>query len=183
MALSKERKLLLGALGSAGLILVADQVLLGPPQGANASPVAPAEPVQPAPASTSDAPLASELDTPEMSRASGKLVASWNEQLSEARPDIADRTELSDPFSATVQHEPDSSGAMSPQEFQQEHKLTAVMTGGDIGVAMINRKPVRINQLVAGYRLISVDSRSAEFRAGDQTVRLVLPQQINGGSQ
>lgn len=182
MALSKERKLLLGALGSAGLILVADQVLLGPPQGANASQVAPAQPAQPTQTPTTQAPMAAERETAEMSRASGELVASWNEQLSEARPDSTDEAEISDPFSSAEQYAPDPSGVISPQEFRQGHKLTAVMTGGDIGVAMINGKPVRINQIVEGYRLISVDSRSAEFRAGDQTVRLILPQQIGGGS-
>lgn len=182
MALSKERKLLLGALGSAGLILLADQVLLGPPQGANASQVAPIEQPPPAPtAAATEAPSA-QSGAMEVSKASSEVLDTWNAKLSDATTGVGDGTAIADPFSVTERREADPADVVSPQVFLQQHKLTAVMTGGDIGVALINNKPVRIGQMVAGYRLINVDDRSAELRAGGQSVRLILPQQKAGGS-
>jgi len=182
MALNKERKVLLGLLGSAGLILVVDQVLLGPPQGANASQTTPAAP----PSST---PVAQTNDTAErqpsalqLSRDSSELVDSWNERLTEATTDIPIEAEVTDPFAAVDQYESETTGFMTPQTFQQQHKLSSVITSDDTGVAMINGKPLRIGQVIEGYRLISVDDRSAELRAGDQVVRLVLPKQGAGGS-
>lgn len=182
MALNKERKVLLGLLGSAGVILVADQVLLGPPQGASASQTTPAVQPPPAPAAENNDAGDSPSAALPLSRESSELVETWNARLSEATTEGLLEADLADPFAAVEQYEPEPTGLMAPLAFQQQHKLSSVMTGGDIGVAMINGKPVRIGQTIEGYRLISVDDRSAVFRAGDQTVRLVLPRQSAGGS-
>lgn len=181
MALTKERKLLLGALGSAGLILAADQVLLGPPRGANASQIAPIEqPIAPT-TTTTQAPSA-QPGAMEVSLASGEVLDTWNARLGEATAGDGDRATIADPFSITERRESGPADVISPQAFLQQHNLTAVMIGGEIGVALINNKPVRIGQMIAGYRLISVDDRSAELRAGGQSVRLVLPKQKASGS-
>lgn len=183
MALNKERKILCGLLGSAGLILVVDQVLLGPPQGAQAGISANAQ--APAPPATTE-PASKPAMPKSTSTGSGLVhseqVQSWNDRLGKATTDIASPQGMNDPFSALEKREPEAPGVMSPSDFEREHKLTALLTGGDIGVAMINGTSVRVGQEVSGYRLIRVDTRSAEFLAGEVTVRLMLPKQGAGGS-
>ncbi len=176
MALNKERKVFLGLLGSAGLILVVDQVLLAPPQVSQAGEAAPPPPT------TAPAALTTPQPTAGTPSPSSEVVRTWNEQLGKATTDTADVAGVADPFSAAKAREPEPTGIMGPVDFEREHKLTAVLAGGDIGVAMINGTSMRIGQEIAGYRLIRVDARSAEFRAGEFTVRLMLPTQGVGGS-
>lgn len=180
MATNKQRKVLLSLLGSAGLILALDQLVLSPPQGASAGQAAPPAgapaPVTPAATAASSDAGESAADT------SADALRGWNEQLVGIGAATGGDGAPPSPFAPLEGRDPDESDAMSPAEFQAQHKLTAVMTGGDIGVAMINGAAVRIGQEVGGYRLIRVDSRTAEFRAGERTVRLVLPQQVGGGS-
>ena len=176
MALSKERKVLLGLLGSAGLILVVDQVLLGPPQNAQAESVA-----LPPPAVTtsSPAPQAAQPKPTQGDAKGAQAIGDWNDRL---QATLKDGTEsVPNPF------QPGSSstalpGTLSPQAFQREHKLSAVLTSGEVSVAMVNGRAIRIGEEVSGYRLLRVDARSAEFAAGDQVVKLLLPTQSSGGS-
>lgn len=182
MPLNKERKVLLGLLGSAGLILAADQILLGPPQGASASQT-------PATSQPTPTPAPPPIDSTEgrdakieMASVPVELVDTWNARLREATTDNPLAADIADPFRAVEHFEPETSVLMTPQAFQEQHKLSSIMTGGDIGVAMINGKPVRLGQTVEGYRLIRVNDRSVEFRAGEEIVRLVLPKQGTGGS-
>lgn len=180
MATNKQRKVLLSLLGSAGLILVLDQVVLSPPQGASAGQAAPPTA---APAVETPATKPASSDAGEgASGDSADALRGWNEQLVGIGASTGSDGAAPSPFAPLEERDPDEADAMSPVEFQAQHKLTAVMTGGDIGVAMINGTAVRIGQEVGGYRLIRVDSRTAEFRAGELTVRLVLPQQVGGGS-
>ncbi len=181
MALNKERKVLLGLLGSAGLILTADQLLLGPPQGAKAGQATPTVQPLPAPQAEAGDTAIEQIAAPKLPLASGELIGDWNERLSEATTENVLPSGIADPFS-TAQREAETTGVLTPLMFKQQHELSSVITGGDIGVAMVNKKPVRVGQTVAGYRLISVDTRSAVFQAGDTTVRLTLPVQGTGGS-
>lgn len=165
MTLNKERKVLLGLLGSAGLILGIDQLLLAPPQGAQAQSAPPVAATQSPEASTQPAP-------PAQIEAS---VIAWNEKLAGARRDASG--EVGDPFQPPAVQRSAGPGLMSPAQFLSDHKLTAVLTGGEVGVAMVNGQAVRVGQEISGYRLVRVDARSAEFVVGEQSVRLELPNQ------
>lgn len=176
MALSKERKILLGLLGSAGLILVVDQVLLGPPQNAQAESMALPPP---AVAAASPAPQATQPKPTQGGAKDAQAIGDWNEKLKATLKDEAEG--VPNPF------QPGASstalpGTLSPQAFQREHKLSAVLTSGEVSVAMVNGRAIRIGEEVSGYRLLRVDARSAEFVAGDQIVKLLLPTQSSGGS-
>lgn len=184
MALNKERKVLLGLLGSAGLILVVDQVLLGPPQGARASgaqppPATPPTTTVPASAAAEQSRTTAASTPTEAVDASGwnaRLVALADEPEAQASPD---------PFASQPPERTPEPEGLDAARFAAEHRLTAVVTGGAVGavgVAMVNGRPIRVGESVAGYRLVRVDARSAEFRWGDETVRLELPTQTPGGS-
>ena len=178
MALSKERKVLLVLLGSAGLILVVDQLLLGPPQRASAAASAPlAEPpAAPQAPSTTDA----EAPTPDDGQALD--LSDWNERLAKIDAEVGGGRAGVDPFSAPRPSEDTPDGVISPQQFQSKYALSAVMTGGDRGIAMVNGKAIRVGEEIAGYRLVRVDARSAEFHADGVVVLLELPVQGIGGS-
>jgi hypothetical protein len=180
MPLNKERKVLLGLLGTAGLILVVDQLLLGPPQGASAGQASPAPPSTPSPPASDARPEASP-SAPALPAADGAIDA-WNQRLRGAAGAVAVADALTDPFAPVEERSAGPAGVMTPENFRQQHELSAVMTGASNGVAMINKTPVRVGETISGYRLISVGSRSAVFQAGEQTVRLELPQQIPGNS-
>ena len=174
MALSKERKVLLGLLGSAGLILVVDQVMLSAPRGAQA------QDSVPTPTETPQASLASDAQSDKVAGAPENLeaVRPWNEKLAAAAGDAA---LASDPFVAPRAGQAEVPGIISPSAFRSAHRLSAVLTGGEVGVAMVNQQAVRVGETIAGYRLLRVDDRWAEFAAGDEIVRLELPSQPRGG--
>ena len=171
MVLTKERKVLLGLLGSAGLILVVDQLLLAPPQSARA------QQGQPTPATA--APVTSEAPQPVVTQRPSEdtddSIFLWNDRLTNALN--ATQSAGVDPFSAQAKSGSEGAAAVSPTEFVQAHKLTGVLIGGERGVAMVNGRAVGMGEEVAGYRLIRVDSRSADFVFGEQVVRLELPLQ------
>ncbi|MFI4882911.1 MAG: hypothetical protein ACIAQU_10045 [Phycisphaerales bacterium JB064] len=176
MALSKERKVLLGLLGSAGLILVVDQVLLGPPQNAQAESAA----ALPQTVATQHPVAEGPQPKPKHDYAKdAQDIGDWNERLKASLKDEAEG--VPDPFQSVVP----TAGlptTLSAQDFQREHKLSAVLTSGEVSVAMVNGRAIRIGQEISGYRLLRVDARSAEFVAGDQIVKLLLPTQSSGGS-
>ncbi|MEQ9096135.1 MAG: hypothetical protein RIE32_07720 [Phycisphaerales bacterium] len=181
MALNKERKVLLGLLGSAGLILAIDQLLLSPPSGAqasNANPTVPT-PADSVPASSSD------TSTP-VSTGTGlseQAARQWNEKLHAALDEHEVTPDL-DPFTEVVHSADDAgeAGPMSVEAFLSQHQLSLVLLSGDTSVAMVNGKPVRLGEEIEGYRLIRVDSRSAVFQSGTQTAELSLPKQTSGGT-
>lgn len=182
MALNKERKVLLGLLGSAGLILAADQLLLGSPRGAQAS--APAGSAA-APTSTpsEDAPAAKTKATSvALTGLTPQAARQWNQRLDQAAREITVEGP-SNPFAekAVVPAEPAAPGVMSPEEFAGLHELSLVMLNEESSIARVNGRLLRIGEEIAGYRLISLDARSALFEHGDQTVRLMLPKQSTGG--
>ena len=184
MVLTKERKVLLGLLGSAGLILGIDQLFLGPPQGATADVPAAALPPDaglPPSQSTPSTPL-STPDSAAIQAEPTAGVASWNERLDQVHAEADDVHDVVDPFSELSASRSATGVALTPAQFASEHTLSAVMTSGAVGVAMVNSQAVRVGDEIAGYRLIRVDNRSAEFRAGDEVVRLELPLQGRGGS-
>ena len=181
MALNKERKVLLGLLGSAGLILAIDQLLLSPPSGARASTGSPATltPANPTPASASD----TRKPGATTQGLSQQAARQWNEKLHAALGDQEVEHDLN-PFAEVVATANDAreAGPMSVEAFVSQHQLSLVLLSGDTSVAMVNGKPVRLGEEIEGYRLISVDSRSAVFQSGTQTAELSLPKQTSGGT-
>lgn len=177
MVLTKERKVLLGLLGSAGIILVVDRVMLSTPRGAHAANDLPAPAALPGDAIGSS-PVASDTNPKETTDADSRSIAEWNER---ARRQLAEAGEAveSDPFVST-NHQTPNDGLLSVSLFTQQHRLTALLTAGDQSVAMVNGKPVRLGEEVSGYRLVRVDSRSALFVAGEVIVRLSLPGENRG---
>jgi hypothetical protein len=155
---------------------VVDQVLLGPPLGASAGQVTPAAP--PAPTAQGPKPAARAASSDASVVDAAESLRDWNAQLVSRSAE----SPAPSPFAPLEAREPEESDVMSPHEFKAQHQLSGVMASGDIGIAMINGTAVRIGQEVGGYRLIRVDARSAEFRAGELTVRLELPQQVGRGS-
>ncbi len=59
-------------------------------------------------------------------------------------------------------------------DFSATHKLTAIMASKTGGVAMVDGVPVRVGQKVDGFKLVSVNSRSAVFSSGGAQVTLQL---------
>ena len=175
MALNKERKVLLGLLGSAGLILAIDHFLLGPPSGAQASPTATTEQASTPTASASQNPAQAAPSSRELP---AEIASRWNDKVSAALEGSTSDADL-DPFAEKSSRtaEQGAPGLMAIEQFVGSHQLSLVMLSGETSVAMVNGKPVRLGDEVAGYRLTSVDSRSATFQAGERTARLMLPNQ------
>ncbi len=175
MALNKERKVLLGLLGSAGLILAIDQFLLGPPSGAEAHSAAATGPTNTpsSPASQAAAPAA-----PSSRELPADVAERWNDRVDAALSESTLDTDLN-PFAEASSRSAElgAPGLLAIEQFVGSHQLSLVMLSGETSMAMVNGKPVRIGDEVAGYRLISVDSRSATFKAGELTARLLLPNQ------
>lgn len=177
MALNKERKVLLGLLGSAGLILAIDQLFLAAPSGAQAAGAA--QPPSPAPLSDAQVEgvpvvMPAGTDSSAINSATNPLTK-WNEQLASVHATLGG--EAPDPFRPATSPRSNEASLLSPAEFAGGHKLTAVLTSGEIGVAMVNGQAVRVGHEISGYRLVRVDARSAEFVVGDHVVKLELPSQ------
>lgn len=179
MALNKERKVLLGLLGSAGLILGIDYFVLSAPSGAHAGTA------QPAPESeTKPTPDTTTPATKSAAGLSPRAALQWNQKLEQAAGERAVAQDV-DPFADPVvpeQPAPDEAGPISVDAFVRTHQLSLVLLSGEMSVAMVNGAPVRLGDEIEGYRLISVDSRSAVFQAGEQTATLVLPKKPGGGT-
>lgn len=178
MPLTKERKVLLGLLGSAGIILAIDQVLLSPPSGAKAAPSRTETPALRVEAGAIGT-LPSQKSDVLSPTVTGEAMSLWNAQARQrasAEPD----TVVADPFITPVDQLSNAT-RVAAQQFLQQNRLTAVLAAGEQGVAMVNGKPVRLGGEISGYRLVRIDSRSAEFVAGDVVVRLSLPGESTGG--
>ena len=191
MALTKERKVLLGLLGSAGLILGLDQLFLGPPKQAAATVPESAPDPQALPSSQTS--TTSETTTTMVAPAadSSSAVSSWNERLAALHADAKPEDELDtatgssvalDPFAKPTTNRSDADARITASQFASQHRLSAVVTSNSVGVAMVNGKAVRVGEEISGYRLVRVDTRSAEFESGGDIVRLEIPVQVRGGS-
>ena len=69
------------------------------------------------------------------------------------------------------------------RDFQQRHRLMAVMKQTDGGLAIVDKRTVVVGQTYGGFRLVAVKDRSAVFRRGNQKVELRLPEEgLPGGA-
>ncbi|MEO1279191.1 MAG: hypothetical protein AAFV77_09565 [Planctomycetota bacterium] len=184
MVLTKERKVLFGLLGSAGLILGIDQLFLGPPQRATAdvpaTAPAPAAAMPPSQTAVPTTGTATPGTSAPVDPSAG--VNLWNDRLEQVHAEADGSSDAVDPFSASAESDSASGITITPARFASDHTLSAVVTSGAVGVAMVNGRAVRIGDEISGYRLIRVDTRSAEFQAGEEVVRLDLPMQGRDGS-
>ena len=60
----------------------------------------------------------------------------------------------------------------TPESFQRQNRLDAVMVTGDQRCAVVNGQTLYIGQALQGYRLVAVHERTAEFEAGSFRVLL-----------
>ena len=176
MKRSRERNVLIAVLGVAGLGLLVDRVVIG------SDVTAPAES------------SAGMLDDVTFDPASLSIVpdkagdAGPAESLANRLRQIAgeatsgDGAVIRDAFTPPASWVPadgeqraGSEAALAVEEFKRDHKLEAVLVTGDQRCAVINGQTVYVGQTVQGYRLVSVQERSAEFRAGGVTVSLGIP--------
>ena len=168
MSLSKRQKMLLGVF-LVGLVgLVADRTVLRPqggPQAASAESSAPNAPARSASA------LADGSSPPRVPLA---------ERLKKLLPDQEDGTvKLRDPFSLPVtwpgsraadgEKAPDAAGA-----FARKHQLRAVVEQGQEVRAQVDDTFLVPGQTIDGFRLVSVDYRSAVFEGEGKQVTLDL---------
>ncbi|MEZ6190763.1 MAG: hypothetical protein R3C45_05665 [Phycisphaerales bacterium] len=67
-----------------------------------------------------------------------------------------------------------SEAAQAVETFKRDHKLEAVLVTGDQRCAVVNGQTMYVGQSLQGYRLVSVQERSAEFRSGGVVITLGL---------
>jgi hypothetical protein len=67
-----------------------------------------------------------------------------------------------------------SETAQAVETFKRDHKLEAVLVTGDQRCAVVNGQTMYAGQSLQGYRLVSVQERSAEFRSGGVVITLGL---------
>jgi hypothetical protein len=60
------------------------------------------------------------------------------------------------------------------EQFRREHHLMAVLIEGRNGRAVVDGQLVPVGGNVAGFRLVRIDPRSAQFTRGDEQVSLTL---------
>ncbi len=166
MSFSKRQKMLLGVF-LVGLVgLVADRTILRPQGGPKA-----ASAESPAPASNA----ARSGSTPAEENQSAR--APLAERLNKLLPDKEDgMVQLRDPFALPVSWS--GSGVENKEKipdaaeaFARRHQLKAVVVQGQDVCAQIDDSFLVPGQTIDGFRLVSIDDRSAIFeRAGKQVV-------------
>jgi hypothetical protein len=115
------------------------------------------------------------------------VPAGWLAERIRAAAPVAADNELRDVFVAPVGWRPAPkvvvATAPAPaapkrqllgEQFRREHHLIAVLIEGRIGRAVVDGQLVPVGGTVAGFRLVSVDRRSALFTHGDEQVSLAL---------
>ncbi len=166
MNLSKRQKILLGVFFIGLVGLVADRTILRPQGGPEA-----------ASAESSAAPSATRHPGGAPGEENPSTRAPLAERLNKLLPDTENgAVELRDPFalpvswsgSGTANQEkiPDAAGT-----FARTHQLKAVVVQGDDVSAQVDDGFLVPGQTIDGFKLVSVDYRSAVFeRAGKQVV-------------
>ncbi len=65
-------------------------------------------------------------------------------------------------------------GPSPAEQFQQQHRLTAVMGTGQSGYAVVDGQMLRLGQKIDGFTLTAISERSAIFELGDLRVELAV---------
>jgi hypothetical protein len=184
MKLGMKQKAYGVVLGLAAIGFVVDRLFFEPPDSEAAN-VAPAHPGGPAPGAASAAGQA-----PASTAGPGDaqpVPAGWlAERLRKAAPAVSDN-DLRDVFAAPAGWRPapkpvvvatPAPAVPKPQplgpQFLREHHLIAVFIEGKNGRALVDGQLVPVGGSVAGFRLVAVNQRSAQFTHGDEQVSLTL---------
>ncbi len=97
-------------------------------------------------------------------------------------PDVQDAFSLSDAWMAEFRSKAAPDAELSPAEkFAKSHQLMAIVVSGMFSTATIDDTCLAIDQELDGFKLVSVDERSAVLQSGDQRVVLKLKERNFGG--
>ena len=97
-------------------------------------------------------------------------------------PDVQDAFSLSDAWMAEFRSKAAPDAELSPAEkFAKSHQLMAIVVSGMFSTATIDDTCLAIDQELDGFKLVSVDERSAVLQSGDQRVVLKLKERDFGG--
>lgn len=181
MKLSKERKIYV-TIGAAAALGLAIDRLAG---GAVSSPEIAAASLTVArtsPAMASAA--ANEFDVAALNLRSDRSLPARLEIF--AQDEGYDLRSVEDGFSTTggwlnqaIETGPDKPGARSDaqklaEEFQARHKLTALMTGAEGGLAVVNGVPLRPGQEIGSFKLVAIQGNQAVFECQGRAAILEL---------
>ena len=183
MKLTKQRIVLLGLLGLAGVAFAVDYLILpapaAAPKPAAASSPLPARPIGPGapaarPASAPPAATAAPASTlADRLRRAGEGLDMDPMNLKDAF--VPPESWLARPQTpAGPAAAPAAPVADSADQFVHEHKLTSVLIDSDGGIAIVNDKVLRVGQEIDGYRLVRLAPGTALFTSGDGSVNVRL---------
>jgi hypothetical protein len=184
MKLTKKQKIYAVLCGLAAGALLLDRMFPAPVEAPAAEAVAVVS--QPASAATPDKPVARTMPTALVIPA-GPSLASRIDEAAEANayPGKPGR----DAFRVADTWRPAAAAAQAPapradtDKFVRDHKLTAVMTAGDRGVALVDGTPVQIGQTLDGFRLVSVETSRALWECDGVRATLELTNAGDAGAK
>ena len=179
MKMTRKGKVCAVVLGLAGVAVMCDQLFFlrsaGPATAQAASGAAVSEPVAstPLPAVAPSAEVPGGTGQP-MSAIAGRL----QRLAEEHRLNLSEVDDAFDPPASWKQQEQTvrvlNLSQMRANAFRDTHQLTAVLTAGKRGLAVLGGKPVRIGQIIDGFTLVAVAKRSAVFEAEGVRAELSL---------
>ena len=169
MTLTKKQKWYLGVLAIALAVLAVDNLTGGEgPAESRAASAAPLQPIK--------APVAVQPSQDKTTSPTTQPRVAMADQLDRMTSGLelaatVDAFAIPQSWLAAEQAKVDAQSENAPPTFAERHVLTAVVTGAR-GMAIVNGKSVRIGQTIEGYRLLSVDTRTARFANDRETVVL-----------
>ncbi len=184
MKISRERLILAGVLGLAGVALLADRLVIGSdvtgPAESSAS-VLDAAPTQASLPGAGTAPTGTDLPADPQAQAvtlSQRLRDLGNQSPSTDMPPLRDAFAPDAAWTADP-HDPAGSADNKAKQraaelFQNQHQLDAVMVSVDSRFAVVGGQMIYIGQTLDDYRLVEVHERSAVFQSAGLRVELGL---------
>ena len=171
MKLTRERKIFLGLLGLGAIALAADRLFLGPAGASAAVDEAPAAPVKAEAVAPDPAPVRPEK------RATGPSLA---QRLRGAtvRLDASSTKDAFKPSSAwgVTPSKVPAAASEDAQTFQATHHITSILQAGDQAIVMIKGKTYRVGEVVDGYRVVEIRTRSVVFQGTGPAFEVSLPE-------
>ena len=178
MRLSRKHKLYVGIMALAAAALLTDRLLLQPGQTGPAQAQAAAVPTA-RPAGRAADQAASPAGTAAAATSVSDRLAAASGSVSRDFAALRDVFQPSASWLAVLQggKSGPAQGAPPAEVFRQRRRLSAVMVDTDGGLAVVDRRLVKVGEQIDGFELISVAAKSATFAAPDGAhVELVLPE-------
>lgn len=192
MQLTKQQKLYAAVVGLAVGAFGFDRFVLGPPADGGAAVAAAPQPAR-APvrrvAPQAATPAAGTATTASATTAgntqgvapTGTLAARLRQVAAGQKLDLRNVGDAFRPSVAWIGARRQPAPAAGPfdaaREFQNTHRLTAVMKQAGGGIAIIDKTTLAVGQSIDGFRLVAVKDRSAVLRRGTDRVELRLPEE------